>query len=64
MLRTLNCTPEGTPVDLKAIRSEIEKVARDVNYIISVNGSSAFPMPNPPEQKSSLLKRALRKIAF
>jgi hypothetical protein len=46
---------EGHDIDYAKVYDEIEEITFDVNHIVRVNGSSAFPMPKPPEKKGGWL---------
>ena len=47
MWQKIDCKKEQYKENFQQLYAEAEKVASDVNHIVRVNGSSAFPMPKP-----------------
>ena len=50
MKQMVNYKKEDHPINFLQTCAEIDRLTVDVNHIVRVNGSSAFPMPKPKKK--------------
>lgn len=61
MKQVISYKKEGHPINFLQTCAEIDRLTADVNHIVRVNGSSAFPMP-APKKKIGLIGRIIGKL--
>ena len=61
MKQIVSYKKEDHPINYLQTCEEIDRLTIDVNHIVRVNGSSAFPMPKP-KKKTNIIGRIAGKF--
>lgn len=61
MKQVINYKRADRPINFLQTCAEIDRLTVDVNHIVRVNGSSAFPMPKP-KKKTSIIGQIVNKF--